>query len=574
MPRPTPWWIALPCLVVACAHGPGLTREEGHARFQKVTDDYFAEAFSFEPTSGSAAGIHPYDGKLEEYSASRVTAHVQTLHGLLDRVVALWPERVALTFDDLIDLEALESRIRADLLEWESLGFQMQNPMTYAGLPGNAIDLLLKRDFAPAATRLKSVTSRLQGIPALYAAGKANVKQPPKEWTQLAIILGNGTLGYLQDTVGPWAKDAAGTDAVAYADFNRANTTAIAATQDYLHHLEKELLPRSNGSWAIGADAFSRKLLYEEMISEPLPALLAKGEAQLKADGQAFVETARLIDPKKTPAQVMASLYADHPKAADLLNYVRRSLEGVRQFVVAKDLVTFPSEVRPKVEYTPPFARNGAYASLDSPGPYETVATEAYYYVTPPEPNWDAKHIDEHLSEFNTAMQPMINVHEAYPGHFLQFLWAKQFPTKVRKLLGTSSNAEGWAHYAEQMVIEEGFADADPRIKLAQLEEALLRDCRYVVGIQLHTTTMTVEQGADRFVKECYQQPPIAYDEARRGTYNPTYLYYTYGKLAVYDLRREYLSAKGGTLRQFHDAFVSQGALPIPLVRKLLLEPR
>src|SRR5262249_51525256 len=138
MPRPTPWWISLPCLVVACAHGPGLTREEGHARFQKVTDEYFAEAFSFEPTSGSAAGIHQYDGKLEEYSASRVAAHVQTLHGLLDRVVALWPERVALTFDDLIDLEALESRIRADLLEWETLGFQMQNPMTYAGLPGNA----------------------------------------------------------------------------------------------------------------------------------------------------------------------------------------------------------------------------------------------------------------------------------------------------------------------------------------------------------------------------------------------------------------------------------------------------
>jgi uncharacterized protein (DUF885 family) len=202
------------------------------------------------------------------------------------------------------------------------------------------------------------------------------------------------------------------------------------------------------------------------------------------------------------------------------------------------------------------------------------VATEAYYYVTPPETNWDAKHIDEHLSEFNASMLALTNVHEAYPGHFLQFLWSQRYPTRVRKLLASASNAEGWAHYTEQMVVEEGFADADPRIKLAQLEEALLRDCRYVVGIQLHTTTLTVEQGAERFVKECYQLPPVAYDEARRGTYNPTYLYYTYGKLAVYDLRREYLSARGGTLRQFHDAFVSQGALPIPLVRKLLLEPR
>jgi len=168
----------------------------------------------------------------------------------------------------------------------------------------------------------------------------------------------------------------------------------------------------------------------------------------------------------------------------------------------------------------------------------------------------------------------MTDVHEAYPGHFLQFLWSRQYPTKVRKLLAASSNEEGWAHYTEQMVIEEGFADNDPRIKLAQLEEALLRDCRYVVGIGLHTTTMTVEQGAERFVKECYQEAANAYEEARRGTFDPTYLYYTYGKLMVYDLRREYLSQKGGTLREFHDAFVRQGALPIRLVRKLLLDAR
>ena len=138
MPRPTLPPIALLALLVGCAHGPALTREEGHARFQKVTGDYFAEAFSFEPSSGTAAGCIQYDAKLEEYSQAQVAAHVQTLHGILDRVVALWPERVALPFDDLIDLEALETRVRADLLEWETLGFQLQNPMTYAGLPGRA----------------------------------------------------------------------------------------------------------------------------------------------------------------------------------------------------------------------------------------------------------------------------------------------------------------------------------------------------------------------------------------------------------------------------------------------------
>jgi len=226
------------------------------------------------------------------------------------------------------------------------------------------------------------------------------------------------------------------------------------------------------------------------------------------------------------------------------------------------------------VEPTPAFARNGAFASLDAPGPYETKATESYYYVTPPEESWNAKQVEEHLRAFATPILAMTDVHEAYPGHFLQALWMPRVPTKVRKLLQTNSNVEGWAHYGEQMVVEEGFADTDPRIRMAQLEEALLRDCRFVVGIRLHTTTMTVEQGAESFVKECYQTPANAYEEARRGTYDPTYLYYTYGKLQIYELRREYLSAKGGTLREFHDAFLAQGALPIRLVRKLLLEQR
>ncbi|HTS79086.1 MAG TPA: DUF885 domain-containing protein [Myxococcaceae bacterium] len=562
------------CCLLACSHGRGLSRDEATARFSTLVDDYFTETFAFEPTVGTQQGFHQFDPTLEDFGATRVAVHVQKLQGMLDRAVALWTERVALPYDDLIDLEALESRIRADLLEWEKMGFRLQNPMTYSRIPGEGIDVLLKREFAPAADRLKSVTARLRAVPRVYAAGKANVKTPPKEWTELALILANGSLGYFQDVLPAWAKEAAGTDTLALADFSRANTTAFAATQDWIHFLEKELKPRSTGSWAIGPAFFAEKLQTEDMISEPLDALLAKGEAQLKADGEAAVQTAQLIDPRRSSFQVMAALQADHPTAMDLIPAVRRSLEGVRQFVVSKNLVSFPSEVRPKVEPTPAFARNGAFASLDAPGPYETKATESYYYVTPPDESWNAKQVEEHLRAFATPILAMTDVHEAYPGHFLQALWMPRVPTKVRKLLQTNSNVEGWAHYGEQMVVEEGFADTDPRIRMAQLEEALLRDCRFVVGIRLHTTTMTVEQGAERFAKECYQTPANAYEEARRGTYDPTYLYYTYGKLQIYELRREYLSAKGGTLREFHDAFLAQGALPIRLVRKLLLEQR
>lgn len=223
------------------------------------------------------------------------------------------------------------------------------------------------------------------------------------------------------------------------------------------------------------------------------------------------------------------------------------------------------------VEETPPFARSGSFASMDTPGAYETKATEAFYYVTPVEKDWDLKHREEHLRLYNRYVVSMIDVHEVWPGHYLQFLYAPRFPTKARKLLFCGTNAEGWAHYAEQMTVDEGFGGGDPKIRLAQLQEALLRDCRYVVGVKLHTQGMTVEDGAKVFVEKGFQEPANAYEEARRGAYNPTYLYYTLGKLQIQELRDEYRKSKNATLRQFHDAFVAQGALPIPLVRRLLL---
>jgi uncharacterized protein (DUF885 family) len=299
--------------------------------------------------------------------------------------------------------------------------------------------------------------------------------------------------------------------------------------------------------------------------------LLARGQAQLDKDYAAFVAVARKIDPNKTPAEVMATLEDDHPTAEDLIPAVRRSVEDARRFVVEKGIVTIPSEVRARIEETPPYARSGSFASMDTPGPFEARATEAFYYVTPVEPDWTPEHKEEHLRLYNPPVVAMINVHEAYPGHYLQFLYAPRFPTKTRKLLYCSSNVEGWAHYTEQMMVDEGFGGGDPKIRLAQLQEALLRDCRYVVGIQLHTAGWTVEQGAKLFEEKAFQEPANAFEESRRGAYNPTYLYYTFGKLEILALRDEYRKAKGGTLRDFHDAFVAQGGLPLPLMRQVLL---
>jgi uncharacterized protein (DUF885 family) len=542
------------------------------SRFAQFVDSYFDSLFAYAPSLATAAGVHQYDQRIEDRSAARVTGRIATLKGQLLRLDSL--RRGGLVGDDSIDAAMLDGAIHSELLDDEVIGTWRKNPMIYVQLAGNAVDLLMKRNFAPPVERLRSVTARLGGVPALLAAMRANVTNPPREYTDLAVAIARGSVGFFERDVSRWARDAAGADTGALAQFTAANAATVQAVRDAAAWLADSLAPRSTGSFAIGAEAFAAKLRYDEMVDMPIDLLLARGEAALARDRVAFLATARLVAPDKTPQQAMASLEADHPTAAGLLDATRATLEGTRQFLIDHQIVDIPSDVRPIVQETPPYARVGTFASMDTPGAYETQATEAFYYVTPVEADWDSAHVEEHLRLYNRSVMNVITIHEAFPGHYLQFLYAKQFPTKTRKLLYANTNVEGWAHYSEQMMVEEGFGGSDPATRLAQLSEALLRDCRWVVGIKEHTAGLTVADGAKQYFEaQCYQQPANAFEEARRGAYDPTYLYYALGKLEIYKLRADYQKAKGSaySLREFHDSFVRQGGLPLKLMRRILL---
>jgi uncharacterized protein (DUF885 family) len=552
MKKPSSLLVATALVTVGCT----LSLVPLNSSFGSLVDDYFDAKFTFEPSSGTAAGFHEFDTRVEDLSRRAIEARIAELKRFQDRLLAL--DIPSLSFDDGIDAGVLAESVRGDLLDMETLRNWEKNPMVYAALPGSAADSLIKRSFAPAPDRLRSLIERLKAIPALFGAARENVKNPPVEFTELAIRMAKGSEAFFRVSVSAWAKEAAAGDAKLLSAFEATNAPVVAESREFAAWLEKDLLPRSKGAYAIGAESFLKKLRYEDGVGLPLAALLAKGEGRLQKDYDAFVETARRIDPGKTPSEVMTSLSANHPTAGDLLPSVRRSLEDARRFLVERGLVTIPSEVRPRVEETPPYARAGSFASMDTPGPFELKATEAFYYVTPVEPEWDATHQEEHLRGFNATVMPIVNVHEVWPGHYLQFLYAQRFPTKTRKLVFCGTNVEGWAHYTEQMMVDEGFGGGDPRVRLAQLSEALLRDCRYVVGIKLHTQGMTVEEGTRVFMEKGFQERANAF------------LYYTLGKLMILDLREDYRAKKGGTLRDFHDAFVAQGGLPIPLVRRIL----
>jgi uncharacterized protein (DUF885 family) len=309
------------------------------------------------------------------------------------------------------------------------------------------------------------------------------------------------------------------------------------------------------------------------MVDVPLGRLLQIAEADRRRNEASFQATAKKIDPRKSATEVLASLQFDHPPAQRLLQATEDTLESIRQFVVDHHIVTIPPSEPAHVKETPPFMRSTTSASMDTPGPFEKAKLQAFYYMTLPDPRQSKAEQADFMRQWYSAAISNVSVHEAYPGHYIQFLYAKDFPSDVRKVFGANTNIEGWAHYCEQMMLDEGFHADDPKYRLAQLQDALLRDVRFIVGIRMHTEGMTVDEATKLFETQGYQPHPVAVSEAKRGTSDALYGYYTMGKLMILKVRDDYKAKMGAqySLQGFHDALMKLGPLPLPLVRKAML---
>ncbi len=529
---------------------------------QSLSDRFFDKYwFPYNPTAATSAGIHTYDGRLEDYSKT----------GVAKRIAAL--KKFEAQFDKQpagADRDLVLNSIRAALLDLEVIRNWEKNPDLYSSGISNSAFTIMSRTFAPPEARLKSLISRERAMPKVFNAARENLKNPPKVYTEVAIEQLPGIVDFFEHDV-PLAFEAVKNGKL-LADFHQSNAAVIAALKDYEKFLRDDLLPRSNGDFRLGAENFSKKLALEEMVDIPLDRLLQIGYDDLHANQRRLQEVTATIDPSKTPRQVLEDLEKDHPPGDKLLDAFREEVVKLRDFIVAKKIVTIPSPVLPILEETPPFERALTSASMDTPGPFEMVAKQAYFNVTLPEKDWKPERVEDYLRSFNRGTIMSTATHEAYPGHYVQFLWMQNVQSRVRKLIGANSNAEGWAHYCEQMILDEGYS-TDPRMRLGQLMDALLRDARFVVGIEMHTGKMTMEQGVEFFEKEGYQVHETAEKETKRGTSDPTYLYYTLGKLQILKLRADYKAMKGAefSLEQFHDAFMQQGFPPIKIVRRALL---
>jgi uncharacterized protein (DUF885 family) len=536
-----------------------------------LVDRFFDQAqFRFNPTAGTAAGFHQFDATLENFSQDSIQQHIAILRQY-EREVQNFPA-ARLTPEQSADRELVLGTIRSSLLDLESIRAWEKDPDHYSSTASNAIFVIMSRTFASQDERLKSVIARESQMPAMFAAARVNLKNPPRIYTEVALEQLPGIVSFFQKDV-PLAFTAV-KDRALLDRFHQANAAVIRELQAYETFLKNDLLARSKGDFRLGADTYRKKLLYDEMVDIPLDKLLEIGYANLRLNQQVFRDTAKKIDPQKTPQQILEQAEKDHPAADKLLDAFRNTLGGLRDYIVQHHIVTIPSPVPPIVEETPPFLRALTTASMDTPGPYERVAKEAFFNVTLPEKTWTPEHVEEHLEGFNRGVIVSTSIHETYPGHYVQFLRVQSAPSKVRKLLGANSNAEGWAHYCEQMMIDEGYGGGDLKLRLGQLQDALLRNARYIVGIGMHTGQMTFDQSVEFFVKEGMQTRSTALVEAKRGTSDATYLYYTLGKLEILKLREDYRKMHGPSfnLQEFHDSFLKQGFPPIRIVRRAMLK--
>jgi len=572
--------LAVLCLFPEGIRGFAAETEDGE--YEAVAEEYIKGYLGAHPLEGTALGLHEYDGKISDYSRLALDAELSRLRRFDDRLSKFDPGK--LSPRQFIDLRILQAAVKKDLFEMQDMSVFERNPMVYARAAD--VNVYIKRNFAPLEDRVRSLVAIESQIPNILIAGRTNLNEVvPRPYVELAIQIAKGSADFLKKDLAAAVGNLK--DEQLRVAFHEVNRKAANALNDYAAWLEREKLPKASLDFALGEEKFRRFLAQTELVDLPPQKILEIGLAQLKAEQEAFAEAAKKIDPNKSPIEVFKQVQSEHPTPQNLIPDVAKDLDKIRKYVLSRRLVSIPSEVRAKVKETPQYLRATSFASMDTPGPFEKRANEAYYYVTPTENDWPEKQKEEWLTAFNYYTSDVVSIHEAYPGHYVQFLCLNASPaSKVEKIFGSYAFVEGWAHYCEKMMLDEGYGSSTnstpaeddvkraAKYRMAQADEALLRLCRLCVSIKMHTQKMTVDDATKFFQDNCYYEEKPARSEAMRGTYDPGYLNYTLGKLQILKLRDDYKAQQGDdfSLQKFHNELLNHGMPPIRLLREIMLK--
>ena len=556
-------------IVALLPHARLRSAEPAEKAYAALSEEAIAASLAWRPLDAVTIGLHEYDGKLPDYRNAAITAGAARLQSCLAGLQRLDASSLSPRnrYDRLIILAGLQR----DLFWLRDVRRYGRDPMTY--IPDLAV--YIQQSFAPPTERLKSVIAIENALPGVFAAARENLEDTlPHPAVMEAIRNAQGAADFFEKDLVEAFRNVH--DAALLASFSSSTKTATRELRGYASFLEKQKLPKSDQGYALGRDRY-RRMLAGELVSLTPEALLALGIRELKREQGRFVTAARAIDPNRKPLEVFAAIQHEHPTPATLVSDTAKNLEAIRQFLIDHDVVTVPSKVRAVVQETPPYLRQ-AFAMMCSPGPLEKNSSQAFYYVTPVESSWTDAQKEEWLTSFNYYTTDVVSIHEAYPGHYIHGLHLRDsHVTRPEAVFASYAFTEGWAHYAEQMMLEQGFGAGEAvraaKYRLAQSDEALLRVCRLCVSIRMHCQMMTVDEATRFFQDNCYYEAKPARTEAVRGTYDPEYLYYSLGKLQFLKLREDYRNQEGAafSLRKFHDAALSYGTPPLRLLRQALL---
>ena len=533
-------------------------------------DDLLGYLHETHPTHATLDGMHTHDDLLEDVSRHGIDSEAHALAGYLRRLDEI--NRDALTSIERFEHRMLTAHLQARMFDLEAVRPWERNPQFYSDLLASSLAGQTLFSHAPAAERARRVLSKLRQTPRLIQAARDNIKEPPGIFAKVGIETMRGTLKFIEADLPRAFADV--DDLHLLGDLADAQAEASHAVGQYVEYLETDLAPKARASFRLGRDKFEQKLRLEEGINLPIDRLLTIAERELGATQEEFRSLAGKINGGDAMA-TWARTRAQHPAPGKLVATGRQQLDELATFLERQNVISLPSDESIAVAPTPDFYR-WSFASMWTAGPFESKPTRAYYYLTDVDPSWTAERQDEHLRDYNFPALWSISIHEVYPGHFLHAQHQRKVESKTRKsiMFAPASFVEGWAHYCEQMMIEAGFGRQDPTIKLGQLAEALIRLVRFIVCIKLHAEDMSVEQGVRYFREEAFMEESSARREAERGTFDPTYLVYTVGKLMLLKLRQDYKQQQGKaySLRSFHDMLLSQGTAPIWLHRQLMLQ--
>ena len=536
-------------------------------RFADLAKRYIEGLFAFSPSWATTWGRHEHDRKLEDRSRAAVDREIKRTRAGLAHLQKI--RSASLGGTNQIDHALVERSMRGHLFDLAEIRRWETDPSSY--LFGEAIFGLMARTYAAPETRLRAVIERLRQVPRQYDAARANLRNPPALFTQFAAEECGGSIAFLENEVPLAFRDV--TDSALWREYRAVAVVATRATRDYAAWITGTLLPRSNGSFVLGEDRYLKKLSFDEMIDLPVDTLLAVGQRELDRLTARYHAAAERIAPNATLDELVDRMGRDHPSADSLIPYAAGLLEDIRGFSIRSGFCDVPSEVRCTVRPTPEFSAGRSFASLDAPGPFETRATEAFYNITVPSPTWPADRVEQHLRGYSRWSLPSVSIHEAYPGHYVHFLYGKNAPTFARKSMGSGSFAEGWGLYTEEAMLDQGYGGGDPRVEFGVMRWALVRACRFQVGLRVHARGMSMDDAIRFFVENAGMERANAEREAYRAAFDPTYIIYTLGALQIRKLRDDVARAegKGFRLADFHAKILSQGSLPVALLRRLLL---